>query len=141
MNRKLAYRLLSVIAGSLAMLSLASCSETNLPTAPTEPPASPAPPPVSSKGSFIGNIMDADTHRACIANAQAEIIAGPSSGTIYPQNLEYCEDPGAGFVINDLPVGAVLRLRASAPGYTSVESDFVIAPSASSIDINLKRAR
>jgi len=82
----------------------------------------------------------ADTHRVCIENAWAEIIAGPSSGMIYPQNLSYCDDPGAGFVINNLPVGAVIRLRASAPAYTSVERDFVIVPSASSIDINLKRA-
>lgn len=132
------YRLLFVFAGSLAMLAVASSSEGYLPTAPTAPP--PTPPPVSSNGSFVGNIMDADTHRMCIDNARAEIIGGPSSGTIYPQNREYCEDPGGGIVINDLPVGSVLRLRASAPGYTSVERDFVIARSGWSIDINLKRA-
>jgi hypothetical protein len=130
------YRVLSVFAGSLAMLAVASCSETYSPTAPAGSPT----PPVSSNGSFIGNIMDADTHRMCIDNARAEIIAGPSSGTVYPQNLDSCEDPGSGFVINDLPVGAVVRVRASAPGYTAVERDFVIMRSASSIDINLKRA-
>ena len=124
-------------AGSLAVLAVASCSESYSPTAPAPPPI---PPGVTGNGSFLGNIMDADTHRVCIANAQVEVIAGPGSGAIYPQNRDYCEDPGAGFVINDLPVGAVIRLRASAPGYTSLERDFVIAQSASSIDINLKRA-
>jgi hypothetical protein len=126
----------SVFAGALAVLTVASCSETyTSPTFPTRPT-----PPVIGNGSFIGNIMDVDTRRVCIENARAEIIAGPSSGTTYPQNLDSCEDPGAGFVINDLPVDAVVRLRASAPGYTSVERDFVISQSARSIDINLKRA-
>lgn len=131
-------RVRSMFAGSLAMLAIASCSESYSPTAPAAPTAPPAP-PVSSSSSFVGNVMDADTHRMCIENARAEIIAGPSSGAIYPQNLELCEDPGAGFVIDGLPVGAVMRLRVSAPGYTSVERDFVILRSPSSIDINLKR--
>ena len=129
-------RFLSVLTGSLAMLVAASCSESYLPTAPAAPSA---PPPLSSTSSFSGNIMDADTHRVCIEDAWAEVIAGPSSGTIYRQNREYCEDPGSGIVINDLPVDSVLRLRASAPGYTSVERDFVIVRSGFSIDINLKK--
>ncbi|MCA1790981.1 MAG: hypothetical protein LC667_14330, partial [Thioalkalivibrio sp.] len=91
---------------------------------------------MSTTGSFHGNIMDADTHRMCIDNARAEIISGPRSGTIYPQNRDYCEESSSGFAINDLPVGTVLRLRASAPGYTSAEGDFVIASSGWSVDIN-----
>jgi hypothetical protein len=129
------YRLFFVFAGCLAMLSVASCSEDYLPTAPPAPT-----PPVSTTGSFTGNILDADTHRMCIDDARAEIISGPRSGTIYPQNLAYCDDPGGGFTISDLPLGSGLRLRASAPGYTSVEGDFVIASSGWSVDINLKRA-
>ena len=132
-------RFLSVFAGSLAMLAVASCTESYSPTVPTAPPA-PPPPPMRTTSSFTANIMDADTHRVCIENAWAEIIAGPSSGTVYRQNRDYCEDPGAGFTINDLPIDSVLRLRASAPGYTSVERDFVIVRSGFSIDINLKRA-
>ncbi len=132
------YRFIFVFAGSLAILLFASCSEGFSPTAPSAP--TPTPTPERTTSSFVGNIMDADIFRKCIENARAEIIAGPLSGTIYPQNLELCGDPGAGFSINDLPIGAVLTLRASAPGYTSVERDFVIARFAHSIDINLKRA-
>ena len=124
--------------GLLTLLAVASCSKDAY--SPTDPTAgAPPTPPVSTTVSFAGNIMDADTFRACIDHAQAEIIAGPASGTVYPQNRDYCEDPGAGFVINGLTVGDVLRLRVSAPGYTTVERDFAIVRPSPSIDINLKR--
>ena len=122
-----------VFAASLIVLVLTSCSESYSPTAPPSTPTG----PVGSTGSFVGNIMDVDTHRACIANARAESL---SSGAIYLQNFESCEDSSAGFVINDLSVGAVLRLRLSAPGYISVERDFLISQGRGSVDINLKRA-
>lgn len=123
---------------SLFLIAAASCSEYRSPTSPVAG-SPPPPPPAASVGSFYGNIMDGDTHRMCIKDARAEIIAGPSSGNVYPQNLEVCEDPGGGFAIHNLPLGAVIRLRASAPGYTSVERDFIITRGGSSIDINLKR--
>ena len=126
-----------VFATSLIVLVLASCSESYSPTAP--PPTSTTPPtgPVGSSGSFVGNIMDVDTHRACIPNAWAESL---SSGVVYRQNFESCEDSSIGFVINNLSVGSVLRLRLSAPGYISVERDFLISQGGGSVDINLKRA-
>lgn len=122
-----------VFATSLIALVLTSCSESYSPTAP--PPTTS--PPVGSSGSFVGNIMDVDTHRACIPNAWAESL---SSGVVYRQNFESCEDSSIGFVINDLSVGALLRLRLSAPGYISVERDFLISQGGGSVDINLKRA-
>lgn len=134
---------LSVFAVSLAMFALLSCSDYQSPTAPGPTPIPtpiPKPTPPVSNGSFTGNIMDVDTHRACIENGRAEMIAGPFSGTVYLQNQQLCEDPGAGFVINDLPVGVVITLRVAAPGYLSAERDFLIVGHGGSVDINLKRA-
>jgi hypothetical protein len=139
------YRLLFGFVVSLAMMLVASCSEDYSPTAPTSPIpplVAPAPTPTPRTGTYslTMNIMDADTRRACIENARAEIIAGPYSGTIYPQNWGWCEEDAVGVTINGIPVGAVVRLRVSAPGYTSVELDLDEAQSGRSFDINLKRA-
>jgi hypothetical protein len=126
------------LAAVILVLFVASCSDAALPTAPTDPQTN-VPPTTTTKSAFIGNIMDAATHRRCIPNGQAEIIGGPAAGTVYAQNLDHCEDPGAGFNIEGLTLGSVLRLRVSAPGYVTLEADYVVV--GHSVDINLDRVQ
>jgi len=134
MRRSAGVRALFVFASSLAMLLIASCANDDSPTAPIES--------VPGNGWFNGEILDSETG-VCIGGAQAEVIAGRLAGTVYPQIRE-CQQFESGFQVTGLPVGEVLRLRASAAGYASVELDAVIEPignQARFTDITLKRVQ
>lgn len=133
-------RMAAIAIAVLVLAAFNACNESSLPTAPPPPTQSTPPQAPRTTSDFTGNIMDADTNRVCIPNARVEVLAGPLSGKVYAQNLEWCEESSLGFTINDLPIGSVLSLRLSAPGYTSADRDFVIQSSAGSIDVQLKRA-
>jgi len=117
----------------LALLVAVSGCNGESPTAPrvTPPVVTPPVAPPQVVGGIFGFIYKAETNRLCVVPAQIEIIAGPGSGTVIQQDSYGCDEgsqpngSGFGFQLNNLPFGARVTLRASAPGYVSEERDAV----------------
>jgi hypothetical protein len=113
---------------ALVTLSLCGCSKEQPGPFPTSAPSVPAPPtpvpPPRTDG--VVAVVVIDHFGGCVSRATVEIVRGYGLGRslIQSDNCSYW-DPDYRAVFYDLIVGEELTLRASAPGYTSVEKTMV----------------
>lgn len=117
----------------VAALSLSGCSEdrTNrLPVTPSPPPV----PPTST--AVIASVID--QNGSCIVGATLQVVAGQATGKsmVQTQPCAYW-DYGHELIFSNLVPGLALTLRATAPGYTTV--DRAVVPSATRVDLTLSR--
>ena len=107
----------SLIAGSLLALCL-GCGDNTAPA--LQPSTPPTPPPSAAAGGFIwGQVLDSSG--VCLHGGMVQIVDGPGAGRASTQP-EVCDAwDYVGFELGDLPLGATVTLRASAPGYRAEE--------------------
>jgi len=107
----------------VALLFTAACSDgassgpTGSEPLPDLPPPA-MPPPATSQGFVWGHVVE--DSGVCIAGATVRIVEGPGEGRYTPQRYP-CDawSYGDGFEFADLPMGATVKLRATADGYKS----------------------
>jgi len=95
------------------------------PTGPSTSPPTPATPPSSPlMGHIWGQVLDSSG--VCLDGSVVQIVAGPGEGRLSGQPDGCDAWDYAGFGLDDLPLGATLTLRASAPGHRSEDRELVI---------------
>lgn len=110
---------------ALIALTLAGCSPA-VPSSPTANPTTPtldSPNPADAATNGWIWAMAVERTGACVADAAFEIVSGQSpSGDIIRQETP-CSvwDYGGGIMLRNLTTGVAMTLRASAPGYNTVE--------------------
>ena len=112
---------------ALIALTLVGCSPpapsspSPNPTTPTLDSPSPPGPPAATNGWIWA--MAVERTGACIADATFEIVSaqGPSGDIIRQETPCSVWDYGGGIMLRNLTTGVAMTLRASAPGYNTVE--------------------
>jgi hypothetical protein len=111
----------------LPILLLLGCGDNGAlpPTAPAFQPPPPPPPPPATGAAYVWGHVVKDSG-ACIPGAVVEIIAGPGTGRKDTQEGP-CDawSYAVGYEFHDLPLGATVRLRATAKGYRPQERELV----------------
>jgi hypothetical protein len=97
----------------VAVLLTAACADWS--SSGPEPTGSEA-----LEGFVWGHVVEGSG--VCIAGAKVHIVEGPGAGRSTPQRYP-CDawSYGDGFEFTDLPLGATIKLRASADGYKALE--------------------
>ena len=108
----------SLLLGSLLLLSL-SCGDAAEPT--PQSPQSPPPTPTSTSGFIWGQVLDQSG--LCLHGAVVEIVQGPGTGRKSGQPDECDAWAYVGYEFRDLPLGATVTLRATAPEYQPEDSE------------------
>lgn len=114
----------------LATLAVLGCSSEPTPTGPTAPPhpsepAPPAPPaPIASDALLMGMVVGESG--ACIEGGKVEVVSGQRVGESIVQKTP-CDAWGddGGFEFTNLTPAVEMVLRASAPGYVTVDASVV----------------
>ena len=113
--------------GLVVLATLTACdgeksSSPSMPISPTQP----------SRASISLYGFVTDFTGVCIEGAAVEVVRGQAQGQRTTQETP-CGvwDVGGGFVFTDLTPGVEMTLRASAPGWSTVEETFVPSGSGS----------
>jgi len=87
-------------------------------------------------GRILGYVVDQSG--LCITGAVVEIIDGPGTGRTSGQ-ADVCAawDYGGEYEFDNLPLGATVTLRASAPGYRSKDLQIVVQNGGPGVEIGL----
>ena len=112
-----------LLLGSLVVLCL-GCGDTTAPAPQSPLPQSPPPTSSATSGFIYGYVVDQSG--ICIRGAMVQIVEGPGTGRKSGQ-ADACAawDYGGEYEFRDLPGGATVTLRASAPGYRSEDRQVV----------------
>jgi hypothetical protein len=127
----------SLVIGPLLVLCLGCGDNTGpalqpatpgpTPTGPptSSPPVSPpvTPPPSAATGLIWGQVLDSSG--VCLDGGVVQIVAGPGAGRLSGQPDGCDAWDYVGFELRDLPLGAMVTLRASAPGHRSEDRQLV----------------
>lgn len=110
----------------VATLTLLGCSRDS----PQPSPAAPSPPSVPSASPASNNAflwaMVVDESGVCIDGATIQVVRGQSAGLSVPQTTPCAVwDYDGGVFIKDLTPGVAMTLRATAPGWASLEMTVV----------------
>ena len=127
---------LASFLGVLLALSVMRCSGDS----PTAPPAIGTPPSGVATATVFG--FAHDEFGVCVPGAVVELLDGPRAGARVTQ-ANPCGaiwDVDGGYSFSGLPVNTVVRIRASKPGYRTVEITALVTNAAAS-GANLKLLR
>lgn len=97
--------------------SIACEKNMNSPTAPLPPTQNP--PAVGGIGG-IGGYVFGQADGSCLVPARVEVLDGPRAGEAV-QQTDCPFGDAYGYMFRDLPMGQKITIRASAPGYKSVD--------------------
>jgi hypothetical protein len=100
--------------------------------------ATPPPSPTSRSGSAFIWALVVDQSGICIAGGTIYVVSGPSAGQTFVQD-PYCDawSYSGGVFFGDLSPGVTMTLRASAPGYESLERMAVAASWGQAVEFDL----
>lgn len=117
----------------VAALSLFGCSEDRTNRLPVTPSPTPVPPNATA---VIARVID--QNGSCIVGATVQVVAGQatSKSMVQTQPCGYW-DYGHELIFSNLVPGLALTLRATAPGYTTVDN--AVVPSPTTVDLTLSR--
>ena len=112
-----------------------ACAESGDSTEPRR--LTPETPPAIAPGSVWGHVYSAAGGGSCLLHAVVEIIEGPGTGRTSGQ--EPCDywNFGGGFEFTDLPLAKMIKLRATAKGFTPVERSVMTGPNRGPVRIEL----
>ena len=131
---------LSIAGTSLALLviALACAAELNATLVPRHVPTHASPPSSSQSGSAFVWAMVVDQSGICIAGATIYVVSGPAAGQTFVQDPE-CDawSYSGGVFFGNLSAGDTMTLRASAPGYGSMEKTAIASPSGQVVEFDL----
>lgn len=148
MSRSLPTRRMLIGAACVVVATIAfGCAEPSEPPTPL-PPSGTHPDTVRGPGSgmqffagpaFIWAMVIADSG-ACIPEGTIYVVSGPGAGVTFVQDSD-CDAWGysGGVMFTGLPVGATMTLRASAPGYSSIEKTAIAATSGQAVEFELAK--
>ena len=105
-------------------------------SATSEPRRADTPASLVSGPGFVWALV-VDPSGACIAGATIYVVSGPYEGRTFAQDSNCDAWAYSGGVWFALSVGTTVTLRASAPGYTSVEKTAVAASSGRAVEFDL----
>lgn len=106
----------------LVVAALIACEKNmNLPTAPSPPTQ-----PPSSQVGGIGGYVFGEADGSCLVPARVEVLDGPRAGEAV-QQTDCPFGDAYGYDFRDLPLGQKMTIRASAPGYKSVDKQLYAA--------------
>ena len=110
----------SSLLGSLLILCLA-CGDIAAPVSSTPVPPST---PTGTSGYVWGQVLGQSG--VCLSGGEVEIVGGPGIGRKSSQPDECNAWDYTGYEFRDLPAGATVTLRATAPGYQAQDRDLVV---------------
>jgi hypothetical protein len=122
----------SALLGSFLFLCL-GCGDTAGPVSESPPPT---PEPTAESGYIWGFVVGVSG--ACVHGAVVEIVQGPGTGRKSAQ-ADGCSawDYSGGYEFRNVPMGATVALRASAPGYGSQVRELVVQNGGSGVEFDL----
>jgi hypothetical protein len=124
----------SALLVSLLVLCL-GCGDTAAPL-PQSPPSTPA--PTAESGYIWGFVIGAGGSGACVRGGVVEIVDGPGTGRKSAQ-ADGCGawDYSGGYEFRNLPMGATVTLRATAPGYEPQDRELVVQNGGPGVEFDL----